>query len=308
MSDWSDLRYFLAVFRARTLAGAGKRLRVEPTTIGRRLTALERSLEARLFDRTPDGFVLTAAGERVLDHAVEMEAQMAAIERKASGEDTRIAGDVRLATSENLSVGFLASRLAPFLEKHPGVALEIVTGTAAVDLLRHEADLALRVGARMRPEQLSLIARRVAQVGLGLYASSAYLARRGPPSVDNGCAGHVIVGYGEALADVGPSKWLQEHAREATVALRCNSMLGAARAVASGAGLCVLPCFLADAEPGIERVIPKPVLAHDLWLVVHPSPRAAARVRAVSDFLVQLVRSENDTLSGVRSRTPTTSS
>jgi DNA-binding transcriptional LysR family regulator len=301
VSEWSDLRCFLAVVRARTLAGAGKQLRVEATTIGRRVTALERSLGVRLFERTPDGFVLTAAGNRVLEHAVEMEAQMAAIERKVSGEDEKVAGHVRLATSENLSVGFLARRLVSFIDKHPGVALEIVTGTPAVDLLRNEADLALRVGPHMRPGQHSLVTRKVAEVGLGLYASRVYLERRGPPSVKNGCVDHVVVGYGGALAEIDPNLWLEEHASEATVTLRCNSMLGATRAVASGAGMSVLPCFLADAEPGLERILPKPVLSHDLWLVVHPAPRAVARVRAVYDFLVELVRTERATLSGTRS-------
>lgn len=301
MSEWGDLRYFLEVFRAGTLAGAAKRLRVEATTIGRRLTALERSLESRLFERTPGGFVLTAAGERVLEHATEMEAHMASIERKASGEDQKAAGVVRLATSENLSVGFLASRLAGFAERHRALTLELVTGTGAVDLLRGEADLALRVGPRMRPEQQSLIARKVGAVGLGVYASRAYLERHGEPDPKDGFAGHVLVGYGGALAEIGPNVWMREHASGATVSMRCNSMLGAARAVAVGAGVCVLPCFLADADAALQRVVPKPVLTHDLWLVVHPDLRQTARVRAVYDFLVELLRAERGTLRGAAS-------
>jgi len=277
VSEWGDLRYFLAVFRARTLAGAAKQLRVEATTIGRRVTALERRLDTRLFERTPEGFVLTAAGERVLDHATEMEAHMVAIERKVSGEDKSLAGSVRLATSENLSVGFLASRLPPLFDRHPALALEIVTGTAPVDLSRREADLALRVGPRMRPEQQALVARKVADVGLGVYASRAYVERRGAPNVEDGFEGHVLVGYGEALSEIGPSVWLREHASRAPVAVRCNSMIGAARAVAAGIGASVLPCFLADSDPSLARVIPKPVLSHDLWLVVH---RICARAPA----------------------------
>jgi DNA-binding transcriptional LysR family regulator len=302
VSDWGDLRYFLAVFRARTLAAAGKQLRVEATTVGRRVTALERDLEARLFDRTPQGFVLTEAGERVLDHAIEMEAQVAAVERKVSGDKGKLAGGVRLATSENLSVGFLASRLQPFLDAHPTVLLDVETGTQAVDLLRREADLALRVGPRVRPEQQSLIARKLASVGLGLYASSGYLARRGHPSTKDGCAGHRVIGYCGELAEVGPSRWLRDHAHAATVALRANSMIGAARAVASGAGLGLLPCFVGDIEPGLERAIAEPVLTNDLWLVVHPELRDVARVRVLYDFLVELVRRESATLSGTRPR------
>jgi len=298
VSEWGDLRYFLAVFRAGTLAGAAKQLRVEATTIGRRLTALERRLATRLFERTPDGFVLTAAGERVLEHATEMEAQMDAIERKASGDDQRLAGSVRLATSENFSVGFLASRLPPFLERHPGLTLEVVTGTGAVDLTRGEADLALRAGPRMRPEQQSLIARKVCSAGFGVYASRAYVARHGSPVPKDGFAGHVLVGYSGALSEIGPSVWLREHASRATVALRCNSMLGATRAVAAGAGVSVLPCFLADPDPAIERLVSKPVLTHDVWLVVHPDLRATARVRAVYDFLLELMSAEQGMLRG----------
>ena len=298
MSEWDDLRYFLAVFRARTLAGAAKQLKVEATTIGRRLTALERRLEARLFDRTPEGFVLTAAGERVLEHATEMEAHVSAIERKASGEDRKLAGSVRLATSENLSVGFLVSRLPPFLERHPALTVDVVTGTAAVDLLRGEADLALRAGPRMRPEQQSLIARKVCEAGFGVYASRAYVERHGSPVTKDGFAGHVLVGYGGALAEIGPSVWMREHAGRATVALRCNSMLGAARAVAAGTGVSVLPCFLGDPDPAMERVVSKPILSHDVWLVVHPDLRTTARVSAVYDFLVELIRVERSMLRG----------
>lgn len=114
----------------------------------------------------------------------------------------------------------------------------------------------------------------------------------------DGFASHALVGYAGTLAEITPSIWLREHAAGATVAMRCNSMLGVTRAVASGAGVSVVPCFLAEGDPAIERVFPKIVFAHDAWLVVHPDLRETARVRAVYDFLVELMRTERALLRG----------
>lgn len=298
MSEWSDLRYFLALAREGTLAGAARSLKCESTTVGRRIVALEQSLGARLFDRTTDGFVMTIAGERIVDHARVVETEMNAVERKAAGEDARVQGVVRLATSENLAVGFLLRVLAPLHERHPGIVLEVETGSRPADLLKREADLAVRVGPGMRPQQQSLIAKKLVTIGMTAYASASYLERHGVPRIGDGLARHVVCGYGGDIAKIPPGAWLDEHAAKARVAMRASSMLCITQSVSAGVGLSLLPCFLGDAIPGLQRLAPPPLVSTEVWLVVHPDVHKTARVRAVIDFLVEAMDLHGAALTG----------
>ena len=298
MSEWSDLRYFLALEREGTLAGAARALKCESTTVGRRIAALEQSLGARLFDRKTDGFVLTIAGERILEHARAVETHVNEVERTAAGEDARVEGAVRLATSENLAVAFLLRVLAPLHERHPGIVLEVQTGVRPVDLLNREADLAVRVGPGMRPQQQSLVAKKLAAIGMTIYASASYVERYGTPRVGDGLAGHVVCGYCGDIAKIAPGEWLEEHAAKARVAMRASSMLCIARAVSAGVGLSMLPCFLGDTAPGLQRLAPPPLVSAEAWLVVHPDLQKTARVRAVIDFLVEAMELQGAALGG----------
>jgi DNA-binding transcriptional LysR family regulator len=298
VSEWSDIRYFLAVSRTGTLAGAGRELKVEATTVGRRLVAFEQALGARLFDRTTDGFVLTIAGERILENARHVEEQMLELERKACGEDAKLEGVVRLATSENLAVGFLLRVLAPIHERHPGIVLDVMTGAQPADLNKREADLAVRVGPNMRPTQQSLVAKKLVTIGMTLYASESYLERHGAPRLDQGLEGHVVCAYGGEIASIPPAAWLVDNGAKARVVLRINSMLGITRSVAAGVGLSLLPCFLGDAEPLLRRVSARPIVFSEAWLVVHPDIQRTARVRAVIDFLNEAMELHGEALRG----------
>jgi DNA-binding transcriptional LysR family regulator len=144
--------------------------------VGRRLVALEEALGARLFDRTSDGLQLTAAGERALAHVEQMEESAAALERAVAGEDARLDGVVRLATSETLAATFLVRALGAFHVRQPGIVLEVVTGASSVNLLKREADLAVRMTSR--PTQANLIARKLAEMGWALYVARDLAARR----------------------------------------------------------------------------------------------------------------------------------
>src|SRR5262245_50999646 len=128
MLEWSDLRFFLAIWRTGTLSGAARKLKVDQTTVGRRLVALERALAARLFDRTLDGHVLTASGERVLAIAESMEDSIAAIERAVAGEDVRLEGTVRLSTNEVVGQHYLLQHFDSFRTRYPGIHVELAIG------------------------------------------------------------------------------------------------------------------------------------------------------------------------------------
>ena len=285
--DWNDLKYFLSCSRAGTLAGAGRLLKVDETTVGRRLAALEHALGARLFDRTSDGFVLTSTGERLLDTAQAIEAATLDLECKATGADVKLEGVVRIATTETLAVMFLARHLAPLRAAHPGIVVEMVSGLAATNLLKRDADVAVRVGAM--PTQQSLIVRRLGAFAWGLYArrGHAKLKRNGrrAPSLD----GQDLIGYCEELALSPGGRWLEEHVRGATVVFRANSILMAAQAARGGWGVAILPTFVGEPEAELVRVSPESLCPVNLWLAVHADLQRNARVRAVIDHLVAAV-------------------
>ena len=292
--DWNDLRYLLAIARTGTLAGAARELGVEHTTVGRRLSALESALGVKLFTRGPDGFTPTRAAREAIPLAEEIAARVESIQRRVSGEDSRIEGTVRLTVSEALS-GYLVKALSTLRERYTGLMVEILSGNRSFDLLRGEADLAVRVSYTVEPE---LVVRKIAVAGWTAYASPAYLERRGAPASPEDLRGHDVVGYDQSLSAVPGAIWLQKHGEGANVVLRGNSIVGALNAAVLGMGVAVLPCFLAAAEPALRRLTPQVLGARDVFLVVHPDLARVARVRAVMDFLVETFERDAPVWSG----------
>jgi len=294
VSEWSDYRYFLAVARAGSLSAAARRLRVDQSTVGRRLAALEAHVGARLFDRTPEGYALTAEGESVRAEVEQLEHGFLAVERRLAGGDARLAGTVRLATTETFATGFLIPHLGRLRAEHPALALELVLGNQLVDLARREADLALRLGAP--PKQPNLIARRIGSGGFALYAAPRYLARHGTPQLRGGLRGHAIVAYGGELANAPLGRWLADHAPDAEVVVRANTVDAVHAAVIAGLGLGVLPCMLQDK---LDRVGGgSPLGSAPIWTIVHEDLARNARVRAVLGFVSGLVHDHRRNLSG----------
>jgi DNA-binding transcriptional LysR family regulator len=281
MADWSDLRYFLELSRSGTLAAAARKLRVDYTTVGRRLAALERDLGAKLFERTPDGLVLTEAGEGIRAAAQGMEEAALLVEQRALGADRKLAGLVRVATTEMLGQVVVLPAVRALHEIHPQIRVDLANGAPRLDLARREADVALRY---FRPESGELVSRRAARVAQVPYASRGYLASHPRPAQGSGLAGHDVVMLegrtpsGATIAGEDPSA--------ARIVLRTNNSLALHRAVALGIGIGALPCYIGDADRELRRVFPDaPVELDDLWLVVHADLTRTSRVRAVIDAL-----------------------
>jgi DNA-binding transcriptional LysR family regulator len=293
--DWNDLRYLLAIARAGTLAGAARDLGVEHTTVGRRLSALEAALGARLFTRGPDGFVPTRAGRDILPLAEGIAVSVEAIERRVLGEDAKVEGTVRLTTSEALS-GYFVKQLGVLAERHPGLLLEILSGNRAFDLMRGEADVAVRIREVTEPD---LVARKVASAGWTLYAAPAYVARKGAPSSPEDLRGHDIIGFDATMGAIPGALWLSEYGAGSNIVMRCNSIMAALNAAIVGMGLTVLPCFLGDPEKALRRLTPRVLGSRDVFLVAHPDLARIARVRAVMDFIVEAFERDAALWSGV---------
>ena len=293
MMDWDDLRYFLAAYRHRTMAGAARELGCEHTTVGRRIAALETALATSLFTRRPEGLVPTEAANDLAPLAEKTARAIAEISSVAAQRDTRLAGVVRLTTPDAFA-GFVIKRLVELRERCPEVVVDVLSDNRVLDIARGEADLALRFAPTT---QNDLVTRRLSEVNGAIYASPTYIARRGG-SVDS-LAGHEVVGYEDSLANVPGARWLARHGEEATVVLRGNSLLAVLDAAAEGLGLAVLPCWLADPDPRLQRLSAPGLTSGSLYLVVHPDVAKIARVRTVMDFLVDVVRRDRGLLVGL---------
>jgi DNA-binding transcriptional LysR family regulator len=296
MLDWGDLRLVLAVLRAGTLTAAAQALGVNQSTVTRRLLALHQALGARVLERRGAAYVLTPLGERLRPMLAEMEERALALERAAHGLDARPAGVVRITTVDALAVRLLAPCLARFRARLPEVTLEIDSSSRTLDLARREADLALRLG-RPRPE--TLVARKVGRMGFTLYASRGYLKTHRVPPMGESLEGHALIDDDADQAWAPEVKWSRSLLAGARVAARAQTWQGRLAAVESGAGIAVLPCFLADEGKSLRRLYPDTLMHDDLWLLVHPELRHVARIRVVYDFVVALVAENAARLEGV---------
>jgi DNA-binding transcriptional LysR family regulator len=280
--DWEAVRYFLHAARSKSLSGAARSLRVEHTTVGRRLSSLEEALGATLVERSPGGVTLTRLGRRVYRLAQHMAGAARSIAELAGAEST----NVRLV----VPTGFTAL-LTPHLEAlsraKPQLALEIVSGARRVDLRKGEADLAIRVGPI---EDETLVARKLGEVGSALYGARSYLAKRKCNIDPDDLNGHAVIGFHRSLADMPAARWLHERAANAAIVLRSREAVDMLSAARSGAGLAVLPCFLADAEPALVRLTRQPVAQRRVSLVYRREPRASPELRAVISFVMETLR------------------
>jgi DNA-binding transcriptional LysR family regulator len=288
--DWDDLRYFLRAVQAKTLAGAARAAGVEHTTIGRRLTALERALGAALVIRRPDGLALTALGEQVVPLVEEMERTVRAVRDVVAGQQAR----VRLAVPSGFTRLF-ADGLSRLRETHPAICLELVSSARPVDLEKGEADLAIRIGPITDED---LVQRKLGTAGTSLYASQAYLARHPAPIDLDDLGGHELIGFDASLAMLPAARWLEERARNAVVVLRSREMTDVIAAAVSGVGLAMVPCVLGDREPALVRLTPEVLVSRDVSLVYRRESRIAEPVRAVIEFVVEMMTELAEPISG----------
>jgi DNA-binding transcriptional LysR family regulator len=291
--DWGNLRFFLELARTGSHARAARRLGVDRNTVARRVAAMEDELGLALFERGPQGWCRTAAGEELAEMASRVEADVLALARHADARDRTLSGAVRLTTATHISAYLLVPALPALQARHPGLVLEVVADQRAFDLTRREADLALRMG---RPRDAGLVTRKLSDVAYALYASPGSTAgRRG--AVD--FAADPFVGLDDSLAGAPQERWLARAGPERRVVFRCNSTASLVAAARLGVGVAVLPLFVAEAEPGLVRLSGPEPAYHELWLLVHGDLRRSPRVRAVIDWVDDLVARARPALSGV---------
>lgn len=285
--DWDRLQYFLMVARHGTLARAGQALHVDATTVSRRVSALEAALGQTLFERAPSGFVLTAAGRALVPHAEAMAAAAARIHLAESG-GSALSGQLRVSVSEGFGNSFIAPRLAGFVAAHPELEIDLVASSGFLNPSRREADMAVLLA---RPRKGPLITRKLSDYSLGLYAPTARpdwqeAVAATPPSR----AGIPVIGYMPDILYAPELDYLDEIEPGLRANIRSSSILAQRRMIAGGAGVGVLPCFLAAGDPALVRVRPGQTIARAFWLALHRDVAPQPRIRAFIDWLDAEVR------------------
>lgn len=288
MLDWDNLRLFLTIARESSLVAAAKKLAMDQTTVSRRLSALEEGLGARLFDRSPRGLSPTTAAQDLMRYAERVEAEIMAATTALSGRDTQATGIVRLATPEAFGTFMLAPNAHLLHQEHPALQLELLPESRAVSLARREADIAIVL---RQPPRGRLVARRLIDYRLGLYASRAYLDQHGGVKEVSAIAEHPFVWYIDDLIDLPELRFLDQIVTSARTVFRSSSIAAQQAAVANGLGLGMLHVFAASQDPRLVRLLPDEVeLKLSYWMVVHSDFQRLPRVRAVTSFIEKLVR------------------
>lgn len=277
--NWNDLSIFLAIAEHASLAGAARDLRLNHSTVFRRLNALENDLDTRLFDRLPEGYVLTPAGERMRELARDADAAVQSIEIEIAGHDMEPRGVVRLTTAPNLARTIVPGAVRQLRDSHPGILIEVSVGDSDYDLNRREADLALR--ATTRPPE-HLVGRKVADLSWSLYASTA--SRRSQPRSEAELADLPLIGADPAMMRLTAFQWLEDGHSEKIVA-RANDLSTMAALARARVGLALLPSD--HCGHGLKRLFDVEGLSGELWLLSHPDLRNVRRIRVVWEALAR---------------------
>lgn len=287
---WDDLRFFLAVAREGTLTGAAHRLRADHTTVGRRIRALEESLAAKLFDRQTTGYTLTPLGDTLLQHAERMEAVAIAAQAIIEEINRPMSGVVRIGATDGFGTYFIAPRLGKLSNLHPGLEIQLLAMPRIFNLSRREADLAIGLA---RPAEGRLYSRKLMDYELGVYASIEYLDRSKTVHGVQDLRSHPFVSYVGELIYAKELDYIPRVDPLIRPTLKSSNPIAQIKAILSGYGLGVLPCFMADREPTLRRVLADQIVLHNtFWLITHADLRKLSRVRSVADFIYREVNAE----------------
>jgi DNA-binding transcriptional LysR family regulator len=290
--DWDDIRYFLGVARAGQFSAAATRMGVDVATVGRRINALEKSLQSRLFDRQRrTGLVLTQAGERLLATAEELESQILRAQSDLGKSDVQMDGTVRIAAPDGFGALFLCPRIGDLKAKHQSLTIQIVPISRAFSLSKREADVAVTIE---RPTEGRLVARKLVDYSLHLYASAAYADAHGLPKSVDELASHCCVTYVPDLIIADQLVFMPEIYGPSFRRIECSTAVGQLQAVKGGAGIGVLHDYAAQQDPELRVVLPSVRFDRSYWIVTHADLHALARVKAVIDHVVDVVKAEKN--------------
>lgn len=294
MLSSDDLRLFLAVMREGNMLAAARRVGIDHSTVARRISTLEAALDARLFDRSPRGVTPTQAAFALMPHAERVESELVAAAASVAGRDREVEGMVRLATPEAFAAYLVAPHVGRLRARHPRLTLELASESRAASLSKREADIAVMLKP---PPKGRLVARKLVDYRLGVYASRDYVARHGAPVGRAELSRLAFVSYIEELAGFPEMIALDQIVAGAAISFRASSSAAQHEAVAAGVGLGVLHVFAAEADARLVRLLPgQAEVWRTYWLVMHADLQRLPRVRAIVDFLDEVAREMRERL------------
>jgi DNA-binding transcriptional LysR family regulator len=284
--DWDNVRVFLAVARGGQFVAAARRLRLDHATVSRRIAALEADFGARLFDRRTTGATLTTAGERFLVAAEQMESAFLHAQAEIGDVAVELTGVVRIGAPDGFSTYYLTGALGDFLQRHPGIVIQLVPTPQVIPLARREVDIVVVLD---KPEAGRFVARKLTDYSLGLYASADWLAARAPPRSAADLRAHRLIGYVEEHAFSTALDYVRELTDGAPTGFECTSAVTQLEAVRAGLGVGVVHDYIARRFRDLARILPERRALRGYWIVTHEDTRALGRIRAVHDHLVAAV-------------------
>ena len=285
--DWSLAKSFLAVLDAGSLMGAARRLQAQQPTLSRHIAELEAQLGVPLFERTGRGVTPTAAALAIADAARQMQDGAGALARSLAKSRDATTGTVRVTTSQVAATWMLPPLLAQLQQAEPGIDVELVASNQLTNLLRREADIAVRM---VRPQQGSLVARKLADIPIVAAAHESYLARAGTPRRPEDLLGHRLIGYDRDETIVRGFAGIGLVLARERFALRTDDQVAYGRLVAAGAGIGFVARYNIDHWPGVQEVLPQlQIPPLPCWLAVHREIRGNRLVRRVYDFLAEAI-------------------
>lgn len=289
MTDWDDLRVFLAVARTESLSAAGKVLKLDPATVGRRVARLEEAMAARLFARSPQGYALTEEGQRLLVHAIRAEQAVVAANEEVRGAPGQLSGQIRIGAPDGVANFLLPQVTAWICDDNPGLEVQIVALPRVFNLSKREADMAIAVS---RPAAGRLTAQRLTDYRLHLAASRSYLDRHPPIRSLADLRGHRMIGYIPDLIFDKELDYLAETGVE-LVTLASNSVSVQFNWLRAGAGVAIVHDFALPAAPDLVRVLPEELsLSRSFYLIRHADDRRVERLNRFAELLAVGVRRE----------------
>jgi DNA-binding transcriptional LysR family regulator len=285
MYDWADVKFFLATARAGSTLAAARQLGVNQTTVARRISALEAALSVRLFDRNREGYRVSQAGTAILEHAGRMADEAEALQRLCAQRSRNLSGVVRVTTSESIANTVLTPLLTEFMELHPHINVEVITGAGRLDLSRGEADVAIRAG-RM-PTEAGITVRKLADDRWSLFCSRAYAAKYGAPESPEDLNQHVIIGSQGFLTKLDPFIWLATTAPSAAIRMAANTIPNALAAIRAGQGVGPLPCAVRAFEGAdLIECFALPSFQLGYYLLARTDIRDLPHMKAFTQFIV----------------------
>lgn len=292
MENWDDLRYVLAIARHGTILEAAKAMRVNASTMSRRLRAIEASSETQLFEKFKHGVVLSAAGQEMVTSAELIEHLYNDLDARIHGLDAKLEGSLRV-TSTDILLKLWMPDIAGFSRQHPNVALEFTSGYSAANLTRREADVAIRMSASA-PEHL--VGRKHCEILYAVYGSHELVERVGPAA---SYAAYPWLGWDLSVGRA-TDRFIDKRAKGARVTMRVDRMEPMMAALEAGVGITIMPCLCADTNPKLRRVGDYFEGGFWIWVLTHPELRGAARVRSFTRSVAEWIERDRELIEGRR--------